>query len=212
MRKRRVKTRRQTYFLDESFFPSFALLGTAKKSILSQCFDKDVPPTTTSFNPEQEIEDYVNYDFSLVDHDADDIDVLQFWREHQAYFLTLGSIARRIFSIPTTNTTIERLFSASKITISERRTKLGQEKLNELMFLQKHLSLLKQLEDADAETVQLKRSISISTATNIGGQTNDAGVEQSFTIQSKKLRNGYEQEVSVLDQESSSEFDDVDLV
>ena len=186
--------------------------GLVKKSILSQCFDKGIPLTTAPFNPEQEIEDYLNYDCQLTDDDADDIDILRFWREHKASFPTLASIARRIFSIPATNTTIERLFSLSKNTVTERRTNLDQEKLNRLMFLQKNLPLLKQLEDTDAKSLQVKRSISISTVTSIERQSDHTGdgLLSTCTTKPKKRRSENEHAIVLLDHESGSDSNDVE--
>ena len=58
----------------------------------------------------------------------------------------LTEIAREILSIPASNTEVERLFSAAKFTVSARRTRLGAEKLNKLIFIQKNLASLRQLD------------------------------------------------------------------
>ncbi|CAF1547621.1 unnamed protein product, partial [Rotaria sordida] len=51
---------------------------SAKKNLLSQCFDKCT--AAISANPDQEIDDYLKLDVCLDDDaDGDDIDVLEFW-------------------------------------------------------------------------------------------------------------------------------------
>lgn len=183
------------------------------KSILSQCFDKETVPIVKPFHIEQELEDYLNRDFQLNDVITDDVDVLKFWRDQSAEFPTLALIARRIFAIPASNTTVERLFSASKNAVSERRTALGQEKLNQLMFLKKNLSLLKQLEKNDNQTVQLKRSIS-KTTPSIGLENNytDDDARSPVATKPKKHRSENELEIAIFNDEQSSDSSEIQAI
>lgn len=169
-------------------------VGGVEKSILSQCFDMETSTTVKPFNSEEEMEDYLTRDFQLNNDVADNIDTSKFWRDQSTVFPTLALKARQIFAIPATNTNIERLFSASTNAVSEHRTKLDQEKPNQLMFLNKNLPLLKKLEKAESETVQLKRSISNAAVTSIGCETDhtDDDVRLSDTTQSKKRRSDNE--------------------
>ncbi|CAF2941605.1 unnamed protein product, partial [Rotaria sp. Silwood2] len=130
------------------------------KSILAQCFDQQPDGLISSTNRYQGVDDYLNRDFYFKEDEEQDgdIDVLDFWRKQQNSFPTLSLIARNIFAIPASNTTVERLFSSSKLSVGERGTNLGSEKLNQLMFLQKNLVLLKELRQVNK--VPTKRSIS----------------------------------------------------
>ncbi len=73
----------------------------------------------------------------MVQNEEED-DILSYWREHQKLFPIIASIARGILDIPASNTLVERLFSSCKNTITNKRTRLGADKLNKLMFLQKN--------------------------------------------------------------------------
>ncbi|CAF2003862.1 unnamed protein product [Rotaria magnacalcarata] len=140
------------------------------KSLLVQCFDMQVDSTMEIVNPHQEIDVYLNSEFCC-NHDGNgfedgDIDILSYWREKQNQFPILSFIAKQIYMIPASNTTVERLFSSSKNMISEKRTNIGSEKLNQLLFLQKNLNLLKQLSNDSRR----KRTISMSSTTTISSE------------------------------------------
>ncbi len=86
--------------------------------------------------------------------------VLDFWRQHQWKFPILTSTVQKFYGVPGSNTSVERLFSSSKSTISERRTILGTEKVNELLFLEKNLQVLRKLDTTAASVdkeIQVKR-------------------------------------------------------
>lgn len=109
-----------------------------RKNLLSQCFDAKVIDTSQSSNPMQEIDDYLaaNFTQSLLNDDDDcgDIDVLSFWQENQRSFPILSHIAKVVCSIPASNTVIERLFSTAKNVVTEKRTRLACEKINQILF------------------------------------------------------------------------------
>ena len=103
------------------------------------------------------------------------------------------------------------VLSLSRNTVSEWRTNLDQEKLDRLMFLQKNLPLLKQLEDIDAKMLQVEGLISISTKTSIerqSGHTID-GLLSTCTTKPKKQWSENEREIILLDHENGSHFNDV---
>ncbi|CAF4791876.1 unnamed protein product [Rotaria socialis] len=88
--------------------------------------------------------------------------VLLFWKENTELCPILSSMVRDLFAIPASNTTVERLFSSSKNTVTDRQTSLSGKKGNELLFLQKNLLSLQRI-DKDASIKnkeQLKRKIS----------------------------------------------------
>ncbi len=101
-------------------------------SLLSKFFDL---PTTQkpSSTPFDELNEYMNLNIQLNEDD----NVLIFGLQHQSKFPILTSIVQDYYAIPASNTIVERLFSSPKNTISDRRTRLGVEKVNKSLFLQK---------------------------------------------------------------------------
>ena len=97
--------------------------------LLSRCFDQPLPVAKV----DDELDHYMALDVFL--HEKDD--VLMFWKEHSTKFPMLSSIVRDLYAIPASNTIVERLFSSSKNTVTDRRTNLAAEKINKLLFLQK---------------------------------------------------------------------------
>ncbi len=138
---------------------------TAKSNnLLSQCFDAKVKVVDERLSPLQEIDDYLNFEFDesyYIYDNSGDIDILLFWKKQQHLFPILSSLAKVIFAIPSSNTIIERLFSASKNVVTEKRTRLGASKINELLFLQKNLNTLKELINNNDR----KRTLSMSSTT-----------------------------------------------
>ncbi|CAF4525832.1 unnamed protein product, partial [Rotaria magnacalcarata] len=57
-----------------------------------------------------------------------DMNLLIYWKNNESTYPTLAKIAKRILSIPATNTSVERLFSDSGNTITNRRTRLQTSK------------------------------------------------------------------------------------
>ncbi|CAF1638254.1 unnamed protein product [Adineta ricciae] len=139
------------------------------KNLLSQCFDTKVKALGERSNPFQEIDDYFNDEsdesFYLYDS-SDDIDVLLFWKNHQHLFPILSLLAKEIFAIPASNTIVERLFSSSKNVVTEKRTRLGASKINELLFLRKNLNTLKQLINNSNRKRTLSMSSTITTSSD----------------------------------------------
>jgi hypothetical protein len=140
-----------------------------RKNLLSQCFDTKVDVICKPSNPYQEVDDYLisDLDESHYDDDnSDDIDILSFWKEKQYSFPTLSSIAKDIFAIPASNTIIERLFSTAKNVVTEKRTCLGGQKINQLLFLKKNLGTLKELMNDNLR----KRTLSMSSTTTVSSE------------------------------------------
>ncbi len=113
---------------------------STSKSLLQQCFDSPKSNLKSSTTPYEELEKYMAMDTSL-----DETDALSFWLAYKHEFSTLFCIVQDYYAIPASNTTIERLFSASKNTITDKRTSLAAERVNKLLFLQKNLRLLKEI-------------------------------------------------------------------
>ncbi|CAF1283129.1 unnamed protein product [Rotaria magnacalcarata] len=110
-------------------------------NLLDRCFDKPRPITSSDATPVKELNDYM----ALVVADEQSDDILLFWKNHEKTFPTLSKIVRDFYAIPASNTIVERLFSASKNIVTDRRTSLAEAKLNKLLFLKKNLFTLREI-------------------------------------------------------------------
>jgi hypothetical protein len=61
------------------------------------------------------------------DEEEDTPDLIQFWREHldTPHWAQLARMALSMHSIPAMSAEVERVFSSSRILISDRRNRLG---------------------------------------------------------------------------------------
>jgi len=78
----------------------------------------------------QEFKDYENINIDF------DIDVLDFWRQHEKKFPLLSQVSKRILCVQGASTASERDFSASGYTVWDRRNALLPRKVNMMMILQ----------------------------------------------------------------------------
>ncbi|CAF3679222.1 unnamed protein product [Rotaria socialis] len=113
--------------------------SSARKKILIEIFDKPhVVLEKTSV--ERELENYLT-STSVVQNEEED-DILAYWKEQQKLFPLIALTARHVLTIPASNTSVERLFSSCTNTTTDKRTRLGADKLNKIMFLQKNMNVL----------------------------------------------------------------------
>ncbi|CAF1153450.1 unnamed protein product [Rotaria magnacalcarata] len=160
------------------------------QNILLECFDhpaEDEEPVLVSL-PDKELTEYLFLNVTL----EPDADVLLFWKQHQNKFPTLASIVKDIYSIPASNTTVERLFSSAGSTISDRRTNLDSEKVNKLLFLNKNLLTLKELDRQQLLNMHEKRKLdqtllplSPTSSSNVDDNDNDYDEEELSFSSSK---------------------------
>jgi len=83
-----------------------------------------------------------------------------------------------VCAIPASNTVIERLFSSAKNVVTERRARVDCEKINELLFLQKNMNTLKQLNYINHR----KRNISMSSTTTISSEESTCTVPKQSRL------------------------------
>ncbi|CAF5020772.1 unnamed protein product, partial [Rotaria sp. Silwood1] len=69
---------------------------------------------------------------------------LSFWKHHQHKFPRLSLLARRLFSIPVTSAAVERSFSAAGLAVTERRSSLNPDTVNDILFVRSIQNLLEQ--------------------------------------------------------------------
>ena len=113
---------------------------SARKNLLLEIFDKQ--SVLPEKNPaEEELQKYLASAYVIQNEEDDDL--LSFWNEHHRSFPLIASVVRNVLAIPASNTFIERLFSSCKNTVTDKRTRLGGDKLNKIMFLQKNMDILK---------------------------------------------------------------------
>lgn len=67
---------------------------------------------------------------------------LPFWKQYQQKFPCLSLIARRLFSIPVTSAAVERSFSAAGLAVTERRSSLNPQTLNDILFVRSIQNIL----------------------------------------------------------------------
>ncbi|CAF4309979.1 unnamed protein product, partial [Rotaria sp. Silwood2] len=72
---------------------------------------------------------------------------LPFWKHHQHKFPCLSLLARRLFSIPVTSAAVERSFSAAGLAVTERRSSLDPDTVNDILFVRSIQNLLEQNPD-----------------------------------------------------------------
>jgi hypothetical protein len=127
-----------------------------RKNLLSLCFDK--PRSSTSSM--DEFNSWMSSTLTLDDGESEDI--LRFWSQYGHLFPTIAAIARDAIAIPASNTCVERLFSKSKAMITDKRTNMGVEKIDRMLFLRKNLNILKKISDQQTyedEQMGIKRKV-----------------------------------------------------
>lgn len=140
--------------------PSTILSSTEPKrnvnrNLFSQCYDR-IPTTASAQLLDDELKEYMESTMFIDDEMGEDI--LSFWNKHCERYPMLASIARAVLAISASSTEVERLFSAAKFTVSDRRSSLGTEKLNKLIFIQKNLALLQELKkETNTQLANVKR-------------------------------------------------------
>ncbi len=187
--------------------------SSPSKTLLAQCFDTPKNDLKLSTTPYDELEEYMALNVRLSEND----DILLFWLDHKMKFPTLFSIVQDLYAIPSSNTSVERLFSSSKNTITDKRTSLGGEKINKLLFLQKNLTVLNQIHkqpvnEAIATAVKRKTIIQSSCTT-----AHDHQEQLITTVATKKFKTNEEEEDDIFlceddkenDEESDEENDEV---
>ncbi|UJR29925.1 hypothetical protein I4U23_017472 [Adineta vaga] len=79
-----------------------------------------------------ELDRYLNFELEKLKLSSNP---LKFWTDQYEKFPRLARLARRIFSIPATSTSVERQFSGAGLIIQERRTSLNPEQLDNILLI-----------------------------------------------------------------------------
>lgn len=162
--------------------------------LLAYCFDKLKPGIQPVQTPLKELDEYMISTATISETD----NILLFWKQQEEKYPTLSMIVRELYAIPAANTIVERLFSASKNIMTDKRTSLGEEKLNQLLFLKKNLHVLKEIQKkqftTDNEQFKKRTLVSDGEPICINEETNDSILSLTMQIDNKIDDEDYNQD------------------
>ena len=111
-------------------------------------FEEDYPLNNTQPKDNQSGNESEEYDYDIKQSDELDRylimdlekitlsrDPLIFWKSHSQQFPLLSKLAKQIYSIPATSTSVERQFSAAGLVINNRRTNLSPYQLDNILLI-----------------------------------------------------------------------------
>lgn len=75
------------------------------------------------------------------------IDVLEYWEKRKVANPQLYELSCTVFAVPPTQTTVERCFSSLPVVITSRRSRLGQDSLENILLLRLNPSILVMVRD-----------------------------------------------------------------
>ena len=78
-------------------------------------------------------------------------DSLEFWRKNHIKYPVLSQVVRRLFSYQATSVPSERLFSAAKYMVWDRRSSLAPEKMDKMLIIYQFLKKNKEEEEENYE-------------------------------------------------------------
>ncbi len=91
------------------------------------------------------------------------MNLISYWNLNKSLYPNLARIAKRVLAIPATNTAVERLFSHSGSTVTNRRTRLDADKINNLLFIKRNMRTLKEIYPPAVELCAKRKNSTIST-------------------------------------------------
>ncbi len=109
--------------------------------------------------------------------------VLRYWKKHQNRFPNIHAVARKVLAIPASNTEVERLFSSSKLTMTDQRTRLDPDRLNKLIFLRKNLRSLKQLDEKEGNSRKPKSIDECESSSKHEGEQQTPSISKKHRIE-----------------------------
>ena len=104
--------------------------------------DINIVPRSTFKN--DELDKYLRM---IIDDIYKQSNPLPFWKDHEQKFPCLSLLARRLFSIPVTSAAVERSFSAAGLAITERRSALDPDTVNDILFVRSIQNILEKQPD-----------------------------------------------------------------
>ena len=115
------------------------LLNNTLDEIFNVPYNEDCvqqqPPNKTELNRYVEDQTRIN----------NNMNILPYWKLNRSIYPNLARITKRILAILAINTTIERLFSDSSNTITDRRAHLDIDKSDHFLFIKRNMRILKEI-------------------------------------------------------------------
>ena len=134
---------------------------------MDEIFDIPIDETDLQTQPMEKSE----FDLYLEDETRihNNMNPLSYWDSNKSLYSNLAQVAKRVLSIPTTNTSVKCLFSHSGNTVTNRRTRLDADKVNNLLFIKCNLRILKGIYPAPTtgEQASKRKSRVVSTDTTL---------------------------------------------
>lgn len=137
---KKLRTIRETKNLMNEMFPSRISLGQTESNSSSRrsSVDSDSSFLSTYYNRNEDglddVESYINTQWVS----DDNIDVFKWWLEKKNSFPNLHRLALKLHSIPASSMQSERTFSRSGLIISDRRSSLNPQTVEDLILLNKN--------------------------------------------------------------------------
>jgi hypothetical protein len=149
---------------------------------LDEIFDTPISDNNIQQKPNDKTElDRYLEDETRIDNSTS---ILTYWNCNKSLYPDLARIAKRILTIPATNTSIERLFSDSGNIITDRRTRLDTDKINSLLFIKKNMRILKEIYPSVVEVCK-KRKLDLSSVDSTHCATSTKKLK--FTTENQEL-------------------------
>ncbi len=113
----------------------------SKQQTKSNSYRVDFAETVDDKNEESELEEVLRYYYPL---NAEDLKMSQikFWVKYVNVFPRLSQLSRMVHSVPATNLSNERNFNYAGLTLTDRRSNLDPEKVDEMLFIRSNFDLL----------------------------------------------------------------------
>ncbi|CAF0949507.1 unnamed protein product [Rotaria sordida] len=107
-----------------------------------------------------EIDKYQQFEQQQLLSNNNNMNILIYWNNNKSLYPILTKIAQRLLAILATNICVEHLFFDSGNTITSHRTRLQTSKVDQLLFIHRNISTLKELFPPSIEQLT-KRKITI---------------------------------------------------
>ena len=99
----------------------------------STVFEDDLSPLRREMESYERLKD-----------EEEGVDMLLWWKDHSEAFPLLAFLVRVVFSVPAASSISERVFSVAGSVISQRRSRLNPEKVEDILTIKLNLALLRE--------------------------------------------------------------------
>jgi hypothetical protein len=107
-----------------------------KKSSDSDNYSEWADVANGTGGQKDELQEYIDGTFTC----KKEGDVLQWWQQHEAEFPALAILAKKYHAIPASSASSERSFSAAGMLVNKRRSCIGTDNVDDLLFIHDNYS------------------------------------------------------------------------